>query len=52
MLSYLYAKSKENPCMGTDVSTPLPKDDCNNPKLDLININVQVKLGQTLSICS
>ena len=24
MLSYYYAKFKENPCVGTDVSTPFP----------------------------
>ena len=25
---------------------------CNNPKLDLVNMNAYIKLGEILSICS
>ena len=25
---------------------------CNNPKLDLVNMNAYIKFGETLSICS
>ena len=25
---------------------------CNNPKLDLVNMNAYIKVGETLSICS
>ena len=30
----------------------LHKMTCNNPKLDLVNVNVHTKFGQILSICS
>ena len=30
----------------------MPKIECNNPKLDLVNMNIYLKFGEFLSICS
>ena len=37
---------------GHDSGTNEGKLTCNNPKLDLVNMNAYIKLGEILSICS
>ena len=37
---------------GHNSGTNVRKKTCNNPKLDLVNINAYIKFGEILSICS
>ena len=37
---------------GHNSSTNMLKRMCNNPKLDLVNMNAYIKFGENLSICS
>ena len=37
---------------GHNSGTNVQKTTCNNPKLDLVNMNAYIKIGEILSICS
>ena len=38
--------------MGHNSGSNVPKMTCINPKLDLVDMNAYIKLGEILSICS
>ena len=37
---------------GLNLGTDVQKMTCNNPNLDLVNMNAYIKLGEIMSICS